>query len=144
MVSVTLFGPIDTILGPYMEYILLILVFLNLFTRKVANDTYKEQASNGAEAIERYRPHLLTNWALIIGSFYFMTLHQHAGMVLSVLVLGMFISDFFEFESRKVEAREGRQLELPKSSIVVSMLVFLYTAYIALFFIIKPYWNAVV
>ncbi len=49
-----------------------------------------------------------------------MTLHHHGGMVLSVLVLGAVITDFFEFESRKVEARRDIPLERPKGAIVAA------------------------
>lgn len=142
--SVTLFGPLDTIVGPYIEWIVLALVLLNLVTRKVASDTYRERAAQGEDEFDRHTGHMATTWALILASFYYMTLHQHGGLVMSTLVLGLFITDFFEFEARKVEARESLSPELPKSSLLVSTLVVLYAAYQTLFFIIAPFWNAVV
>jgi hypothetical protein len=86
----------------------------------------------------------VANVALILGSFYYMTLELHGGMVLSVLVLGMFVSDFFEFEARKVEARRDVPLEPPNSAIAASVLVLLYAGYQTLFFVIAPIWNAIV
>lgn len=142
--SVTIFGPIDTIVGPYIEWIVLGLVLLNLVTRKRASDTYRQRAENGEDDFDRDRAHVFTTWGLLVMSFYFMTLHHHGGMVLSALVLGLFMTDFFEFEARKVEAREGLKAELPKSSLALSVLVLMYASFQALFFIVAPYWNAVV
>jgi len=77
-------------------------------------------------------------------SFYYLTLHHHSGMVLSVLVLCTFIADFFEVEARKVEVREGYPLEAPKGALVAAAFTFMYAAYLALFFVIEPYWSQVV
>lgn len=142
--SVTIFGPLDTIVGPYIEWVVLVLVIVNLVTRKVASDKYRQRAAEGEDDFDRHTGHMATTWALVLASFYYMTLHQHGGLVMSTLVLGLFITDFFEFEARKVEARESLSPELPKSSLLVSTLVVLYAAYQTLFFIIAPYWNAVV
>jgi len=142
--SVTLFGPLDTIVGPYIEYLLLALVLVNLITRLVAHNAHRRQARDGPEAIGRHPLHLASTWALILASLYYMTLHHHPGIVLSTLVVGLFITDFFEFESRKVEAREDLGLERPKSSLLMSTLVLLYTAYVSVFFLIETYWNAII
>lgn len=142
--TVNLFGPIDSIVGPYIGYLLLALVLGNLLTRMVAHTSHREQAEEGPDAIRRHPLHLASNWALVIASFYYMTLHHHAGLVLSTLVVGLFVTDFFELEARKVEAREDLPIERPKSSLIVSTLVFLYIAYSTLFFLIKGYWNAVI
>lgn len=142
--TVTLFGPIDTLLGPYIEYLLLALVLVNLGTRFIAHRRHREQARDGPEAIQRHPAHLTSTWGLIIASFYYMTLHHHAGLVLSTLVLGLFVTDFFELEARKVEAREDLSIERPKSSLLMSSLVFLYIAYVSLFFLIEGYWNAII
>ncbi|MFB6199124.1 MAG: hypothetical protein ABEI52_12810 [Halobacteriaceae archaeon] len=142
--TVTLFGPIDTILMPYVEYVLLLLVLANLVTRKMEFEQIKTQAREGAGAISHHPAHLATSWILVLTSLYYVTVHFHAGMVLSTLVLGTFGADFFEFEARKVEARQDLTIEQPKAALVISTLMFLYAAYDSLFFLIKDYWNLVV
>jgi len=64
--------------------------------------------------------------------------------VLSVLVVGMVIADLFEFEARRVEARREIAIDRPKGSIVASLFVLAYVAYISLFFLVAPVWDAVV
>jgi len=81
---------------------------------------------------------------LLLASFYYLTLHEHAGTVLSVLVLGLVVTDYFDFEALRVDAREGRRLVSPKASLVASSLVLLYAAYTFLFYLVAPVWNAVV
>lgn len=142
--SVTLFGPLDTMVGPYIEYLLLGLVLVNLVTRLVAHRSHRAQADDGADAITRHPLHLASTWTLVIASLYYMTLHHHAGLVLSTLVVGLFVTDFFELEARKVEAREGLGIDRPKSSLLMSTLVLLYTAYTSLFFLVESYWNAII
>ena len=145
MYALSLFGPVDGLLEPVIGFVLLGLVVVNMATRGLAFRSYRRQARDGgAEAISRYLPLEATNVALILGSFYYLTLEHHAGMVLSVLVLGMFVSDFFEFEARKVEARRDVPLEPPNSSIAASVLVLLYAGYVTLFFVVEPLWNAVI
>jgi len=145
MYPLSLFGPVDGLLEPVIGFVLLGLVLVNMAIRGLAFRSHRKEASEGgAEAISRYLPLEATNVALILGSFYYMTLEYHAGMVLSVLVLGMFISDFFEFEARKVEARRDVPLEPPNSAIAASVLVLLYAGYQTLFFVIAPVWNAIV
>lgn len=142
--SVTLFGPIDALVGPYAEYVVLVLAVANLVTRKVAHDAHVEQADDGAEAISRHPLHVGSSVLLVLTSFYYTTLHQHAGIVLSTLVLGVFISDFFEFEARKVEARNDMEIESPNASLVASAVMLLYAGYLSLFFLVEGYWNAIV
>lgn len=145
MYPLSLFGPVDGLLEPVIGFVLLGLVLVNIAVRGLAFRSYRTEARDGgAEAISRYLPLEATNVLLILGSFYYMTLEYHAGMVLSVLVLGMFVSDFFEFEARKVEARRDVPLEPPNSAIAASVLVLLYAGYQTLFFIIEPLWNAIV
>ena len=145
MYALALFGPVDAVLEPVIGFLLLGLVMVNLAVRGLAFRSHRKEArEGGAEAISRYLPLEATNVLLVLGSFYFMTLEYHGGMVLSVLVLGMFVSDFFEFEARKVEARRDVPLEPPNSAIAASVLVFLYTAYQSLFFVIAPVWNAII
>ncbi|MFC7045183.1 hypothetical protein ACFQH6_06960 [Halobacteriaceae archaeon GCM10025711] len=144
--SVVIFGPLDTTVGPYMEYVLLVLAVSNLLTRKLAFDSYRKQAqeSDGDEGISRNPLHVVTTWGLLLASFYYLTLHHHSGMVISVLALGLFLTDFFEFEARKVEARNDMAIDAPKGSLVASSLVLLYAAYISVFPFVAPLWNDII
>jgi UPF0716 family protein affecting phage T7 exclusion len=150
MAAVTLFGPIDTLLGAeigdvlVIELLLLGLAVGNLLARQRAHQTHRQQATEGADAIERHPLHVATNVGLVVGSLYYLTVLPHPGMVLSVLVVGLIITDLFEFEARKVEARRDLALSKPKAAIGASLLVVSYVAYVSLFFIIKPLWNAVI
>ncbi|MFB6173826.1 MAG: hypothetical protein ABEI39_04210 [Halobacteriales archaeon] len=145
MVEPALFGPLDTVLGPVVEYAVFLLVLANLGTRFLAHRSHVRQAeAGGADAITRHPVHQASNLLLVLLSFYYMTVHYHSGMVLSVLVLGAVLADFFELEARKVEAREGRALDLPKGAITASVLVLAYAFYVSLFFVVKPVWTAIV
>ena len=145
MPPVSLFGPLDALLGDSIEYVLLGLVLVNLLTRVLAHRTHVTTAEDGgADTMSRYLPHTASNVLLVLASFYYLTLHHHAGLVTSVLVLGLFITDFFEFEARKVEARRDIPIERPKGAIAASLLTLTYVAYQSLFFIIAPAWGAVV
>lgn len=143
--SVTLFGPLDTVVGPYIEWVLLALAVGNLLTRSLAYRKHVAQAAEGgADAVSRYIPHEVANVALALAAFYYATLAPHGGIVMSTLVVGAFATDFFEFEARKVEARRGLDLERPKAAIAASGLVLLYAGYQTLFFVIEPFWSAIV
>jgi len=142
--SVTLFGPLDTLVGPYIEWVILVLAVVNIGTRAIAHRKHVSQAADGADAVSRFVPHEAANVALATAAFYYTTLHPHGGIVMSTLVLGAFVSDFFEFEARKVEARRGISLERPKAGIAASGLVLLYAGYQTLFFVIEPVWSAIV
>lgn len=143
--SVPIFGPIDTLLAPYIAYILLVLVVVNMASRAMEHNQHVRQANDGsAEDITRNPIRVATNVALVLGGFYYATVHYHAGVVFSMLVVGLFITDLFEIESRRVEARREIEIERPKGAITASVLVLLYIAYQTLFFLIAPYWNAVV
>lgn len=152
MVDANIFGPIDSVFAAglgvgevlVIEAIIFVLVLANLVTRKVAHDRHRRQAEDGAEAISRFPPHEALNVVLIVAAFYYMTVDQHAGMVLSVIVLAMFTADFFEFEARKVEARREVALDQPKGAIVASLLVLSYAGYQALFFLIKGPVSAII
>ena len=142
---VSLFGPVDTLLAPVIEYLLLALLVVNMAVRGWEYSQHVDQAEEGgADAIERNAARVATNFLLVVGSFYYMTVHHHGGMVFSVLVLGLFLTDLFEFESRKVEARRGIEIEAPKGAIAASFLALLYIGYQSLFFLVAPFWNAVV
>lgn len=144
MVEPAILGPIDALLAPVIEYVVLLLVLVNLLTRYLATRRHREQAEDGPEAISRYTPHELSNVALVLVSFYFLTLNHHSGIVLSVLVVITVLTDFFEFEARLVEARQNLPIEAPKGAIAGSLVVAAYSAYLALFFVIEPVWNAIV
>jgi hypothetical protein len=150
--DVILFGPLDTIFGSeapggvlVIEYLLFVLVVANFGTRMLAHRTHESQYEDGdAEDISRHPAHVATNVLLVVTSFFYMTIAHHGGMVMSVLVLGAVITDFFEFESRKVEARRDIPLERPKGSLVAAVLVFMYAGYQSLFWVIKGPWESVV
>jgi hypothetical protein len=81
---------------------------------------------------------------LVLGAFYYTTVHHHAGMVLAMLALGVIITDFFEFEARKVEARSERTLERPKAALAASVLVLGYALFQSLFFIVEPIFSSII
>jgi len=140
----SLFGPVDTFLAPYITYALLALLVLNMVFRGVEYNQHVSQAEEGVDAISRNAGRVATNFLLVVGSFYYLTVEPHGGMVFSILFLGVFITDLFEFESRKVEARRGIPIERPKGAIAASFLSLLYIAYQTLFFVIAPVWNGIV
>jgi hypothetical protein len=139
--------PIDALeaVGGILPSVILVLVLLNMATRALGHRTHAKQAAEGGEeAVSRFVPHVVMNIVLILATFAYMVTHPHGGMVLTVLVVGMFLADFFEFEARKVEARNEMSVEPPKSAIGASLVVLLYAAYQSIFFIIAPVWNAIV
>jgi uncharacterized membrane protein len=149
MHPLTLFGPVDAILGgdhhPAILYVLIVLAVANVITRAIAHRSHVKQArEEGVDAISQLPAHVATSILLILGSYYLATVKLHAGIVLSVLVVGMFITDFFELEARRVEARNDRSLNRPNGAIAASVLVVLYAGYSSLFFVIAPVWNAIV
>lgn len=142
-----LFGPLDAVLGgtQTIEYVLLALVVINMITRVLAHRRNVAQAADGgAEAVSRHPIHVASNLLLLLASFYYTTLHQHAGIVTTSLVLGIFLTDFFEYESRKVDARREIDIDPPKGAIAASVLTLLYVGYLSAFQFIAPIWNAVV
>jgi len=152
MADANIFGPVDGVLAAELgvgdviliEAVILVLVVANFATRKVAHDRHREQAEGGPEAITRFLPHEALNVVVVLAAFYYMTVAHHAGMVLSMLALGLFLADFFEFEARKVEARRDLELDRPKGSIAAGMLVLAYAGYQALFFLIEGPFNAII
>lgn len=152
MTDANIFGPVDAVLAAELgvgdviliEAVILVLVVANFVTRKVAHDRHREQATEGPGAITRFLPHEVLNVVVVLATFYYMTVAHHGGMVLSVLVLGLFIADFFEFEARKVEARRDVPLDRPKGSIAAGMLVLAYAGYQALFFLIEGPVGAII
>ncbi|MDZ7702749.1 MAG: hypothetical protein U5J98_12205 [Halobacteriales archaeon] len=144
MVEPALFGPLDALVAPVIEYVVLVLVVANMGTRLLAHRAHVEQADSGADALSRHRLHEASNALLVLGSFYYLTLHLHAGTVLSVIVLGTVLADFFEFEGRQLELRQDWALERPKAALVGSGLALAYAAFQSLFFLVKPFWELIV
>lgn len=126
-----------------LPYVVLVLVLANLLTRQLAHRNHKRAAENDEE-IDHYTPHVGVSMLLLLASFLFMVFHPHGGMVLSVLVVGMVISDVFEVEARQVEARNDMAIEAPKSAIVASVVVLLYVLFQSLFWVIDGPWKAIV
>lgn len=140
--------PLDAleVLEPVITYLILGLVLLNMLTRVLAHRKHVDQAedSDDDEKLSRFLPHTVTTVLLVLASFTFLLLAPHGGMVMSVLALALLITDFFEYESRRVEARTGEKLERPKAALGASAVLLLYAAFQALFFLVEGYWNAVV
>ncbi len=145
MTRINLFGPVDSILGVeigigevlVIEALLFALVVGNFVTRKLAHDRHVKQAEDGAEAVSRFIPHEVMNGILLVGSYYYMTASYHGGFILSTLVIGLVLTDFFEFEARKAEARRGVALERPKGALAAALLVLAYAGYQTFFFLLK-------
>jgi cbb3-type cytochrome oxidase subunit 3 len=146
MEPLSLLGPIDTVFADIVEYVVFALVLVNMGTRWWAYRDYRKQARSDEheEELGRNWVHEVSNVVLVLGSFYLLSLHHHAGIVLSTLVLGLFLTDFFEFEAKEVELRTGEELSSPKGAMTASFVVFLYAGYLSLFFLIEPVWNAIV
>ena len=125
-------GPIDAIFFPIIEPILLIGAVANLVTRFLAHRSHIKQNEEEKGSLQRFVVHEISNGVLIIFSLYYMTIHHHGGMILSLMVLAMVLADIFEFEARLVESRGGMEIELPKGSIVGSALVLTYVLYIVM------------
>ena len=142
--SVTLFGPVDTLLAPIIGYVMLALIVVNMVSRAIEYNQITRKAQEGADAIRRNPLRVATNFLLVVGAFYYLSVERHAGMIITVLVLGVFLTDLFEFESRKVEVRQGWEIEKPWGAIGASVFALLYIAYQALFFLIADYWGAIV
>ena len=141
----SLFGVVDAVLRPYVGYIILALVLVNMVARALEyRSIVKEARDGGVEAVTRSGLRVATNMLLVVLTFYYATVHYHAGTVLSILVVGMVITDLFEFESRLVEIRQEFSIDRPNAAIAASVLVLLYISYLMLFQFIKPYWSQVV
>ncbi|WP_411965730.1 hypothetical protein [Haloferax sp. YSMS24] len=138
--------PLDQLAAvePIVPIAILVMVLANFATRFMAHRSHVQQAEDGADELSRYLPHSITSGGLVLLSFLYLVIEPHGGMVMSVLVVGMFLTDFFEFEARNVEARNDRKLDRPNGALTASVVVFLYAAYQALFFLIADVWNLVV
>jgi protein-S-isoprenylcysteine O-methyltransferase Ste14 len=143
--SVAIFGPLDTYLAPVLIYVILALVVVNLASRALEYRQITDQADEGEEdeAVSRNAVRVITNFLLVIVAFYFMTIDRHTGMVFSLFAVGVFLADFFEFEARRVEARQGWPIERPWGSIGGSLLILAYVVY-QILATVFPFWNAVI
>ena len=139
-------GALEAI-APTLPFVILGFAVTNTVTRIVQHSRHASQAASGDDdgALARWPPHTVTTLGLVFSSFGFMIVEPHGGMVMSVLALAVFVSDFFEFESRCVEARsKSKELERPIAAIGASGVALLYAGYQSLFFMIEPLWNAVI
>ncbi|WP_318566746.1 DUF7313 family protein [Salinigranum marinum] len=139
--------PLDPLVAAesIIPFVVLALVVANMVTRLLAHRTHVRQAEEGDdELVSRYTPHTVTTVLLILTSFAFLIVAPHGGMVMSVLVLGVFLADFFEFESRKVEARNEMTIERPKAALTASFVALLYAGFQSLFFVVEPIWTAII
>lgn len=126
-----------------LPYVVLVLVLANLLTRHLAHRSHR-RAAESDEEITHYTPHVVVSMLLVLASFVFMILEPHGGMVMTVLVAGMVVSDYFEFEARLVEVRNDMAIEMPKSAIVASAVVLLYALFQSVFWVIEGPWNSVI
>ncbi|WP_338741838.1 DUF7313 family protein [Haloplanus salilacus] len=136
-------GALDA-LEPYIAHAVLALVVVNMLTRIRAHSVHERQVEDGAEELSRYTPHSLSTLALVFVSFVFLIVEPHGGMVMSVIAVGLLLTDFFEFESRQVEARNDMTFERPKGAVAASLLALLYAGYQSLFVFVEPLWNAII
>jgi len=141
--------PLDALdaLEPVIPFVVFGLVVLNILTRFIQHRRHLSQAESGDDdgSVARWLPHTATNLALVLASFVFLVIEPHGGMVMSILALSVFISDFFEYESRRVEASsKSKVLERPTAAIGASAFALLYAGYQSFFTFIEPLWNAVI
>ncbi|WP_224332418.1 DUF7313 family protein [Haloprofundus halobius] len=138
--------PLDALeaIAPALPAVILVLVLANMATRFLGHRAHVRQARDDDPELTRYTPHTLTSGALVVASLLYLVVAPHGGMVMSVLVLGMFVADFFEFEARQVEARNKMTVERPKGGLAASVLVLLYAAFQSLFFLIADVWTQII
>jgi hypothetical protein len=125
-------------------YAILALVLATLVTRHLAHRSYKQSARDGADVLSRYTPHYALSAVLVFVCLLYLVIEPHSGMVISTLVIGTFVADLFEFEARNVEARNDLEIDRPNGAITVSVLAVLYAGFLALFWVIKGPWEAIV
>jgi len=132
----TMFGPLDAILTAELlgvelvKYLLVVLVVANMATRILAYQRNVSEAEDeDVETASRHPLHAATTVGLILTTFYYTTYEHHGGVVLTMLVLGMFITDFFEFETRAVDIRKDDHVRRPKGALAASLLVLGYATF---------------
>ena len=139
-------GAIDSFVGGAgtVEYFLLGLLLVNVVTRLLAHLRHVSEAREEVDSLSRHPLHVASSVALVLTVFYYTTLDQHGGIVATTLIVGLFITDFFEFEARNAELRRGVELDAPKGAIGASVLALLYVGYLSLFQFVAPFWAAIV
>lgn len=132
----TMFGPLDailtsTVLGvELVKYLLVVLVLANMATRILAYQRNVSEAEDeDVETASRHPLHTASTIVLILTTFYYTTYEQHGGVVLTMLVLGMFLTDFFEFETRSVDLRKDKAVRRPNGALFASLLVLAYATF---------------
>src|SRR6056297_1862432 len=120
----TMFGPLDAILTTevlgviLVKYLLVVLVLANMATRILAYQrNVNEAKDDDVETASRHPIHAATTVVLILTTFYYTTYEPHGGVVLTMLVLGMFVTDFFEFETRSVDMRKDQAVRRPNGAL---------------------------
>lgn len=144
MQPLAILGPVDAILEPVIGFVILALALLNMVTRMLAHRSNVKEAEQGDEELSRSPIHAFTNIALVLASFYYLTVHYHGGVILASMAVGLFLTDFFEFAARELEAREDRSLEKPKAALGASLLLLTYAAYQTLFYLVAPIWDKII
>ena len=139
--------PLDALeaLAPVLPFVVLGFVVLNILTRLLQHRKHAAQADDSDDAVQRWLPHTLTTLGMVFASFLFMIVAPHGGMVMSALALSVFVSDFFEYEARRVEARsKSKELGRPTTAIGSAVFALLYASYQGFFYLIEPLWNSII
>ena len=137
-------GWVETV-GPVLPMAIFVLVLVNMVTRLLGHRAHRQQLDDGGddEALNRYTPHVFTTLGLVFLTFLSIVYRPVSGMILAVPVIGLLVTDFFEFESRLVEARNELPLERPKAGLAISVLVLVYAVYYAFRFLYGPYLDLI-
>lgn len=144
MPATSMFGPLDAVLYDSVEFVLLGLVLVNGVTRLVGHRRHVGQyREDGEDGLDRFTPHLVANVLLLLVAFYYVTVSYVAGVLVSLLVIGVIVADVFEFEARLVEARKEESLEKPKGALAAWSVATFYVAYRSLFFVVEPIWHSI-
>lgn len=136
-------GALESVAGE-LPYVILALLLASFATRHLRHSRHERAAEQDADTLSRYVPHVVVSALLVLSCFLYMIVEPHAGMVISVLVTGTVLADFFEFEARMVELRNNLGIERPKAAIAASVLSLLYALYISVFWVIQDQWAAIV
>ncbi len=138
-------GAVEGTLAAAIPFIVFALALVNVITRFLAHRSHVSQADeHGADGIERSPLHTLTTLALVLATFYYVLVDLQVGVALAAFALTAFVTDFFEFEARLVEARSDRPLEAPKASIGASLFVVVYAGFIVLVTLFGSFWSPVI
>jgi hypothetical protein len=136
-------GALESVAGE-LPYVILALLLVSFVTRHLRHSRHERAAEQDADTLSRFTPHVAVSALLVLASFLYMVVEPHSGMVISVLVTGTLVTDFFEFEARSVELRNNLGIERPKAAITASLLTLLYALYISLFWVIQDQWDAII